>query len=118
MGLMKRATVARTRDRHGLGIEGRCRVGSGTDQLVVVSNISAEGCSLSGASLGMTKDQSLQIWIGADGPISGKLRWARNGRHGVRFDEPLGEERVERLRHAREWTNVVRLRRPPSSDQS
>jgi hypothetical protein len=92
-------------------IAGTCQAGDRQAEDVLITDISELGCELRLASIGVTKGEPFLLHIGAEGPITGRLRWARQGSLGVVFDAPLEDTVLARLLAAVPPSNVVALRR-------
>jgi hypothetical protein len=59
----------------------------------------------------VTRAETLRLWLGEFGPVSGRLKWAKGGSLGVLFDIPLDEGTLEALLAAGEpRSNVIPLR--------
>jgi hypothetical protein len=113
MALSNRASVPRKDNRSSVALEGRVQLEGDQEQPVAITNLSGNGCSITGASLGVSKAKPLQVWIGGHGPLPAKVRWAKNGRLGLRFEEPLAATMLAELQAPGEQANVIHLRRDP-----
>lgn len=122
MGKLKRPKLAthysgpRAGSRDLVSIDGRCRVGDGAEEAISVLDLDRGGCRVRGITVAMTKADPLQVWLGPVGPVAARLRWVKRGAAGLRFEEPLAEEDLERAAEAgvappAEGSNVVTLRR-------
>ncbi len=109
--LVLKGEADRSRARERVAFPGTCRIGEGDLQDVHVVDLSSFGCRLLGAAVGVTKDEPLELSLGEFGPFAGKLRWAKAGSLGVRFDTPLDEAKIEQLRELEPITNVVPIKR-------
>lgn len=68
---------------------GRCSLGEGAPQEVLVVDLTANGCRLLGISAGVSRGEQVTLWLGAAGPIAGRLKWAKKASVGVAFDQPV-----------------------------
>ena len=109
--LFKRDLSSREGKRAALVAEGKCQIGDGGRQDVLLTDLDAFGCSVRGSVVGVTKGCGLQLWLGEVGPIAGRLRWARHGSIGIDFDGPLDEESLGRVCVIDPGPTVVPLRR-------
>lgn len=95
-------------------IPARCQVGERAVEEVLVTDISARGCRLRGNSIGVTKAEPVQLWLGDSGPVAAKLKWVKKGSLGLAFEAVLDETLLEALLAAPAPpvpSNVVPLRR-------
>lgn len=100
--------------RESVIIPGRCQVGERAAEEVLVTDLSARGCRLRGNSIGVTKAEPVQLWLGDIGPIAARLKWVKKGSIGLAFEEPLDEEVLRPLLDAPMApvpSNVVPLRK-------
>lgn len=109
--LVNQTEAPRKGDRDALALDGRCRVGDGEPREVRVTDLDAHGCQIRGLSIGVTKSDPLELWLGAASPVAARLRWAKNGALGIAFDEPLDEAVLGQVREAEARSTVVPLRR-------
>lgn len=105
---------AGTRDL--VSLDGRCQVGEGAEEDIAILDLDPRGCRVRGITAAATKADTLRVWLGPVGPVSAKLRWAKRGSAGLKFDQPLADEDLERAASAgappaAEGSNVVALRR-------
>lgn len=78
-------------------------------------DLAAHGCRLLGLSVGVTKNDPLELWLGELGPIAARLKWVKRGSLGVEFDAPIETEVLERLAAADPTPNVLPMRRSRAS---
>jgi hypothetical protein len=109
--LSNRPERERVEDRTAVSISGRCRAGDRDVQDVLVMDLASQGCRLLGLSVGVTKSDSLELWLGEVGPVSARLKWVKRGSLGVEFAEPLDAGVLESLADADIKPNVLPLRR-------
>lgn len=109
--LVKNTDTLRTGERNSLTTEGKCRIGDGVIQDVLLTDLDAHGCMMRGSAVGVTKSAPLQLWLGEVGPIAGKLRWARRGAVGIEFDVPLNDDLINQVRTVEAGPTVVSLSR-------
>lgn len=112
--MIARAEALRTDTRESVVIPGTCQVGERSPEAVLVTDLSASGCRLRGDSIGVTKSEPVQLWLGNAGPISAKLKWVKKGSLGLAFDVSLDEKLLEKLLAAPlapPPSNVVPLKR-------
>jgi hypothetical protein len=108
-----RTDLLRTGPREDVVIPGRCQVGERPAEDVIVTDLSARGCRLRGNSIGVTKTEPVQLWLGDGGPIAARLRWVKKGSLGLAFEAPLDEAVLQPLLDAPAPpipSNVVHLR--------
>ena len=106
--------MLRGSDRESVIIPGRCQVGDRAAEEVLVTDLSARGCRLRGNSIGVTKAEPVQLWLGEIGPIAAKLKWVKKGSIGLAFEAPLDEAVLQPLLDAPVPpvpSNVIPLRR-------
>lgn len=109
--LSNRPGQQRTEDRSAVTLDGRCRAGDREIQDVLVLDLGLHGCRLLGLSVGVTKSDPLQLWLGDEGPFGAHLKWAKRGSLGVEFDDALDAGLLERLASVAPERNVVPIRR-------
>jgi hypothetical protein len=109
--LSNRPSKERADERTAVSIAGRCRAGDRDIQDVMVMDLAAQGCRLLGLSVGVTKNDPLELWLGEVGPLAARLKWVKRGSLGVEFDGPLEPEVLERLAAADPTPNVLPMRR-------
>ena len=110
--LSNRPALQRADERTQVSIEGRCRAGEREIQDVLVLDLAANGCRLLGLSVGVTKSDPLELWLGGQaGPFAARLKWAKRGSLGVAFDSPLDEALLQRLALEAPAPNVIAMRR-------
>ena len=63
-----RTDLLRTGPRADVVIPGKCQVGERPAEDVLVTDLSARGCRLRGNSIGVTKTEPVQLWLGDGGP--------------------------------------------------
>ena len=108
--LVNQAKVHR-RERSALTVDGRCRLGEGEPQDVRLTDLDVRGCQIRGFSTGVTKSDALELWLGAVGPVTARLRWAKRGAIGVAFDEPIDEAVLGQVATVVPLHEVIPLRR-------
>jgi len=74
-------------------------------------DLASQGCRLLGLSVGVTKNDALEVWLGEVGPVAARLKWVKRGSLGVEFDVPIETEVLERLAAADPKPNVLPMRR-------
>src|SRR5688572_13134810 len=94
--LSNRPALQRAEERTQVSIEGRCRAGERELQDVLVLDLGPNGCRLLGLSVGVTKSDPLELWLGDAGPVAARLKWAKRGSLGIAFDAPLDEALLQR----------------------
>ncbi|MBT2135744.1 hypothetical protein KK137_15505 [Croceibacterium sp. LX-88] len=109
--LVNNTETARLGKRNALTTEGKCQIGDGAVQEVLLTDLDAHGCMMRGSAIGVTKSDPLQLWLGDIGPIAGKLRWARHGSVGIEFDTPLYDDVIEQVRTVEPGPTVISLSR-------
>ena len=100
--------------RESVIIPGRCQVGGRPAEEVLIVDLSARGCRLRGNSIGVTKAEPVQLWLGETGPLAARLKWVKKGSLGFAFEAPLDEEVLRPLLDAPVPpvpSNVVPLKR-------
>ena len=103
--------------RESVIIPGKCQVGDRLVEEVLVTDLSARGCRLRGNSIGVTKTEPVQLWLGDAGPIAAKLKWVKKGSIGLAFEAELDEDVLQPLLDAPAPpvpSNVVPLNRGAS----
>lgn len=81
--------------RDFVSLEGLCSVGEGESERIAVLDLDARGCRVKGITAAVTKADRLQVWLGAVGPIEGRLRWVKRGSAGIAFVEPLIDTQLD-----------------------
>lgn len=95
--ILPRTETLRAGPRASVIIAGKCQVGERPVEEVLVTDLSAKGCRLRGTSIGVTKTEPVQLWLGDAGPIAARLRWLKKGSLGLAFESPLEEAMLEPL---------------------
>lgn len=109
--LQQNTARSRTTARQAVVIDGQCVIGERAKEAALVTDLGLQGCRVRTEAVGVTRSESLQLWLGEVGPISGTLKWSKGGSLGVLFDSPLEKETLEALLTAGEPpSNVVELR--------
>ena len=110
--MLSRTEVPRTGPRDSVAISGTFQVGERLVEDVLVTDLSADGCRLHGNSVGVTKSEPMQLWVGEIGPIGARLKWLKQGSLGLAFDTALDEAVLQQL-HALPAppSNVIALKR-------
>jgi hypothetical protein len=106
--------MLRTDPRAPVIISGKCQVGERAVEEVLVTDLSARGCRLRANSIGVTKTEPVQLWLGDAGPIAAKLKWVKKGSLGLAFESALDDSLLRPLLDAPPPpvpSNVVPLRR-------
>jgi hypothetical protein len=109
-----RSDLLRAAPRESVVIPGHCQVGERPVEEVLVTDLSARGCRLRGNSIGVTKTEPVQLWLGDAGPISAKLKWIKKGSIGLAFESALEDTILQPLLDAPvppAPSNVVPLKR-------
>ncbi|HYD23951.1 MAG TPA: hypothetical protein VEB68_04085, partial [Croceibacterium sp.] len=76
---VQRTEIPRVGERRPVSVEGTCRVAGSDIRDVRVIDLDAHGCNLRGLSIGVSKSDPLELWLGSAGPIAARLRWAKRG---------------------------------------
>ncbi len=78
-----------------------------------MTDLGLSGCRMRADAVGVTRSETLVLWIGEYGPVPGMLKWTKGGELGVLFDVPLAEDTLEALLETSEppRDNVVPLKR-------
>lgn len=113
--LSNRPEKERAEERTAVSISGRCRAGERDIPDVLVMDLAAHGCRLLGLSVGVTKNDPLELWLGDVGPVAARLKWVKRGSLGVEFDAPIEAEVLERLAATEPAPNVLPMRRSRAS---
>ena len=122
MGKLKRPKLAthysgpRASSRDLVSLDGRCRVGDGAEEAVAVLDLDPRGCRVRGFTAAVTKADIVQVWLGPVGPVEARVRWAKRGSAGLKFEEKLADADLEQAAQAgvappAEGSNVIALRR-------
>ena len=109
-----RSDMLRAAPRETVVIRGQCQVGDRAVEDVLFTDLSARGCRLRGNSIGVTKTEPVQLWLGDAGPIAARLKWIKKGSIGLAFESPLDAEVLQPLLDAPAApvpSNVVPLRK-------
>ena len=112
--ILPRSDMLRAGARAAVIIAGRCQVGERPAEDVLVTDLSARGCRLRGNSIGVTKTEPVQLWLGDAGPFAARLKWVKKGSIGFAFESPLDAEVLQPLLDAPAppvLSNVVPLRK-------
>ena len=112
--ILPRTDMLRAAPRESVVIPGRCQVGERAVEEVLVTDLNARGCRLRGNSIGVTKAEPVQLWLGETGPVAARLKWIKKGSIGLAFESPLDEDVLQPLLDAPvppAPSNVVPLRR-------
>jgi hypothetical protein len=109
--LQQKTARSRTTVRKPVVIDGECVIGDRPKEAALVTDLGRQGCRVRTEAVGVTRSESLQLWLGEFGPIAGTLKWSKGGSLGVLFDVPLEDGTLEALLAAGEPpSNVVELR--------
>lgn len=122
MGKIKRPKLAthysgpRAETRDIVSLDGRCCVGEGAEEEIAILDLDRGGCRVRGITAALTKADIVKLWLGPVGPVAARIRWAKRGSAGLKFEEPLSEEELEQASGAgvappAAGFNVVALRR-------
>ncbi|MBO9518333.1 MAG: hypothetical protein J7493_09720 [Porphyrobacter sp.] len=109
--LVRNTETSRAGERNSLTTEGKCQIGNGEVQEVLLTDLDTHGCMMRGSAIGVTKSDPLKLWLGDVGPIAGKLRWARRGSVGIEFDIPLVDDVIDQVRLVEAEPTVVSMDR-------
>lgn len=116
MGNPKRPKLAltgasdRQSTRAPVAIPATCVIGDRDAEDVLVTDLGSTGCSLYTSAVGVTKAEPIIIRLEGDLSINGTLKWNKGGAIGVRFEEPLAPDRLEKLRSEVSARNIVAMR--------
>lgn len=113
--LFQRSEDSRSETRTPVTVPATCRVGERPAEEVLVTDLSSEGCRVRLVSIGVTKSEPVSLSLGGEQPVSGRLKWIKQGALGVVFDTPLDDAVVDRLAALPPPDNVVPLRRSARS---
>lgn len=109
--LQSKSPRSRATPRNAVVLEGACVIGERPKEVALVTDIGLGGCRVRTEAVGVTRTETLLLWLGEFGPVSGMLKWTKGGELGVLFDVPLEEATLEALLVAGEPpSNVVPLR--------
>jgi hypothetical protein len=97
--------------RNGVAIEGRCSIGGREPHVVLLTDLSPTGCRMHATAVGVTKSETIELWLGETGPLAGKLEWIRDGALGVSFETEIEPELLEALYETSLLAKLVRLRK-------
>ena len=89
--ILPRTDALRAAPRDAVIIPGTCQIGERAVEDVLITDLSAKGCRLRGNSIGVTKSEQVQLWLGDAGPIAAKLKWVKKGSLGLAFNDALDE---------------------------
>lgn len=112
--MLPRTEIPRGGARHAVILAGRYQVGDRPPEEVLITDLGADGCRLRASSVGVTKMEPIQLWLGEFGPVPARLKWVKKGSLGLAFESPLDEANLGVLLEAAPPTadsNVVPLRR-------
>lgn len=109
--LQENGARSRSSARERVVLDGACAIGDRGKETALVTDLGLRGCRVRTEAVGVTRSESLQLWLGEVGPIAGKLKWTKGGALGVLFDTPLDSGTLEALLKAGEpQSNVIPLR--------
>ena len=112
--MLPRTGIPRGGPRHAVILGGRYQVGDRPPEEVLITDLGADGCCLRASSVGVTKMEPVQLWLGEVGPVPARLKWIKKGSLGLVFESPLADAMLRALLEAAPPTadsNVVPLRR-------
>jgi hypothetical protein len=95
--ILPRTDMLRTGARESVVIQARCRVGERAAEEVLITDLSARGCRLRGNSIGVTKAEPVELWLGEVGPVAARLKWIKQGSIGLGFEAPLEDAVLQAL---------------------
>ena len=116
MGNPKRPKLAltgasdRQHARVPVAIPAICVIGDREEEEVLVTDLGRNGCCMYTSAVGVTKTEPITIQLEGDLSINGTLKWNKAGSIGVRFDQALPDELLEKLRDDVSAHNVVAMR--------
>ena len=124
MAIAKRPLLAthytgpRAAARDVVSLAGTCKLGEGEEHAVSVLDLDTRGCRISGFTATVTKAAEIELRLGTFGPIAARLRWAKRGSAGLKFDAELTDEQLAEAERSAvpAASRVVPLRRPAASD--
>ena len=76
----------------------RCRASAGQDRDVIIVNITLEGCCLEVRASVLQTGQHILIRLETGESLTGVVRWTRDNRAGILFDEYLDRRHLDYLR--------------------
>ena len=93
-------------------LNGRCRKTSWIISHIELVNISEGGCCIARPSGDLSEDDAVSLRFGGMKGIEGNVRWAKDGRAGIAFNEPLDRATVKELSraYAARRTDVIDIR--------
>jgi hypothetical protein len=100
MGTAKRPKLAtryngpRAAGRDVVSLEALLRVNEGERLAVAVLDLDAHGCRVSGFTAAVTKADRIELAFAGMAPVAARLRWAKRGGAGLKFDAPLGADQL------------------------
>lgn len=112
--MLPRSDALRSAQRESVVIQGVCRIGERPAEDVLITDLNAGGCRLRADSVGVTKSEPVELWIGDLGPLGARLKWLKKGSLGLAFDVPLANEVLQPMLDAPvppAPSNVVHLRK-------
>ena len=77
--------------RISVELPGTFRVRGQDPRTMFFSQISAHGCRLAAEDMGLGIGESVEVYLGAVGPIGAVVRWIAENSAGVEFDVALDE---------------------------
>jgi hypothetical protein len=95
--ILPRADMLRAGPRASVIIPAQCQVGERPAEDVLVTDLSARGCRLRGNSIGVTKAEPVQLWLGEAGTVVARLRWIKGGSLGLAFETALDDTILQEL---------------------
>lgn len=95
--LLARSNTPRGAERGSVLVAGKYSVSGRPAEDVLITDLSASGCRLRANSIGVTKTEPIEIWLGEFGPIAAKLKWLKKGSLGLAFDKPLDHQALQAL---------------------
>lgn len=102
---------SRTTARQRVAIDGNCVIGTRDKETALVTDLGLTGCRVRTEAVGVTRSETLVLWLGDVGPIPGTLKWSKGGALGVLFDTPLDEGTLAALLASGDSaSNVIPLR--------
>ena len=95
--------------RSAVSLDATCRIGNGEAFPVGVLDLDNHGCRLRGFTAAVTKADEVALTIGEVGPFLARVRWAKRGGAGLKFDTALCDSEVVRAEDSAEHSPPSRV---------
>lgn len=95
---MSGSWISRRSERLRITYHARCRTPATAERDVTIVNVTQEGCCIVLNEASMVTGSPILLRLESDEVLAGTVRWVRDGRAGILFDQYLEPRRLDYLR--------------------